>query len=92
MSPLIHVATHWFEIENIFSQEFYDVNGNSVSYIPVLPSGTSVLVYIEDSNGAEAWSDMVHILPALRFDIFPEFPHLDHDWRWRFVLPRYSYS
>lgn len=47
------------------SQEFYNVYGNSVSYTPALNSGTPVIVYVEDANGHEAWSDVVHIPPVL---------------------------
>ena len=64
-------------IDDTPSQEFFDVNENSVSYTPVLPSNSQVFIYVSDSNGAEAWSNTVHMLSALRIDIFSEFTNLD---------------
>lgn len=63
VSPPFHVCT---PTDHNISQEFYNVYGNSVSYTPVLNSGTQVIAYVEDSNGHEVWSDVVHIPPVLR--------------------------
>ena len=48
-----------------------------MSYTPALPSNSQVFIYVSDSNGAEAWSNTVRILPAFRSGIFSEFPNLN---------------